>query len=202
MVTYTEHKILSQFNNIPAHIKHRMIERSLYNSRNWQRFLTWWKRNLLTYDMGGPDEGAALDEIDRTLSVAEAIDEITSKHPEWFRNQEKIIRVKQLVFIKPLIPLLITSEIRCTYRNRRLFGSYYVVTSRFKRSEPYLVIEVTNNELIKTSRLTDEEAKLAGIDSSKELRKLLHKWYGSDPIFRNWLTVKQVLCDVQEFGLP
>jgi len=193
-------RIRGQFPDLPVHIKSRMIESSLYNPRNWRRFLKWWKSNILSYDFGGPDEGAALDEIDRTLSYTEAIDEITSKHHEWFKDQEKITKVKQIVFIKSLIPSLITSEIRCTYRNRRLFGSYYVVTSRFKRSEPYLVIEVTNNELVKTSRLTDEEARLAGIDSSKELRKLLHKWYDKDPVFRNWLTVKQVLRD-QEFDL-
>ncbi len=197
MVTY-DLRIKNQFSNAPAHVKYRIIERSLYNPRNWKRFLKWWKSNVLSYGLGGPDEGAALDEIDRTLSYTEAIDEITSKHPEWFKNQEKITKVKQIVFIKSLIPSLITSEIRCTYRNRRLFGSYYVVTSRFKRIEPYLLIEVTSNELVKTSNLTDEEARLAGIDSSKELRKLLHKWYNRDPIFRNWLEVKQVLCGVEE----
>jgi len=200
MVTYDLH-IKNNFSNIPVHVKHRMIERSLYNPRNWNRFLKWWQTNILPYESGGPDEGAALDEIDRTLSYAEAIDEITSKHPEWFHNKERIAKVKQIVFIKSLIPGLITSEIRCTYRNRRLFGSYYVVTSRFKRDEPSLVIEVTNNEYVKTSSLTDKEARLAGIDSSKKLRKLLHKWYDKDPIFRNWLTVKKVLCDLEEFDL-
>ncbi len=199
MVTH-DLRIKNHFSSVPAHVKSRMIARSLYNPRNWKRFLKWWKSNVLSYELV-PDEGAALDEIDRTLSYTEAIDEITSKHPEWFKEQEKITKVKQIVFIKSLIPSLITSEIRCTYRNKRLFGSYYAVTSRFKRGEPYLLIEVTSNELVKTSDLTDEEARLAGIDSSKELRKLLHKWYNRDPIFRNWLTVKQILCDVEEFGL-
>jgi len=202
MRSYTDDlRIKKQFSDFPAHVKHKIIERSLYNPANWKRFLKWWHTNILPYESGGPDEGAALDEIDRTLSYAEAVDEITSKHPEWFKNQERINKVKQIVFIKPLVPRLISSEIKCTYRNRRLFGSYYVVTSRFKRNEPCLVIEVTNNELVKTSRLTDEETRLAGIDSSKELRKLLHKWYGKSPIFRNWLTVKQVLCNLEEFDL-
>jgi hypothetical protein len=200
MVTYDLHA-KNNFSNFPVHVKHRMIERSLYNPRNWKRFLKWWKTNLLPYDSGGPDEGAAFDEVDRTLSYTEAVDEITSKHPEWFRNKEKAAKVKQIVFIKSLLPRLISSEVRCTYRNRRFFGSYYVVTSRFKHDEPCLIIEVTNNEPVKTSKLTDEEARLAGIDSSKELEKLLHKWYGRDPVFRNWLTVKQVLCDVKEFDL-
>ncbi len=200
MVTH-DLRVKNHFSSVPAHVKSRMMERSLYNPGNWKRFLKWWKSNILSYELGGPDEGAALDEIDRTLSYTEAIDEITSKHPEWFKNQGKITKVKQIIFIKSLIPSLITSEIRCTYRNRRLFGSYYVVTSRFKRTEPYLVIEVTGNELVKTNNLTDEEARLAGIDSSKVLRKLLRKWYDKDPIFTNWLTVKQILCDMQEFEL-
>ena len=200
-MTVYDIRVKNHFGNVPAHIKHRMIERSLYNPRNWKRFLKWWQTNLLPYDAGGPDAGAALDEIDRTLSYGEAIDEITSKHPEWFRNNEKIGKVKQIVFIKSLIPGLINGEIKCTYRNRRLYGSYYVVTSRFKRGEPCLVIEVTNNELIKASRLTDKEARLAGIGSGKELRKLLRNWYDKDPVFRNWLTVKQVLCDLEKFDL-
>ncbi len=200
MVTY-DLRIKNHFGSVPTHVKSRMIERSLYNPRNWKRFLKWWKSNVLSYESGVPDEGAALDEIDRTLSYTEAIDEIISKHPEWFKDQEKITKVKQIVFIKSLIPCLIASEIRCTYRNRRLFGSYYVVTSRFERSEPYLVIEVTSNELVKANSLTDDDARLAGIDSSKELRRLLHEWYNRDPIFRNWLTIKQVLCEPDGFNL-
>jgi hypothetical protein len=59
------------------------------------------------------------------------------------------------------------------------------------------VIEVTNNELIKRNELTDEDAKLAGIGSSKELRKLLNGWYGNNNnlVFRNWLEVKQIFCE-------
>ena len=180
--------------SLPIHVKRRIIERSLYNPTNWKRFMNWWRNNIMANE-GDFDEGAALDEIDKTLSYSEAIDHITSKHPEWFRNQESIARVKQVVFIKSLIPLLITGEIRCTDRNRRLFGSYYIVTNRFKRDEPSLVIEVTHNELIKPNKLKDEDARLAGISSAKELRKLLQKWYGKNYpiIFRNWLTVKQVL---------
>lgn len=180
--------------SLPIHVKRRIIERSLYNPTNWKRFMNWWRTNIMSND-GDFDEGAALDEIDKTLSCSEAIDHITSRHPEWFRDRESIARVKQVVFIKSLIPLLITGEIRCTYRNRRLFGSYYIVTNRFKRDEPSLVIEVTHNELIKPNKLKGEDARLAGIGSAKELRKLLQKWYGKNypVIFRNWLTVKQVL---------
>lgn len=186
--------IRNQFSNVPIHVKRMMIERSLYNPVNWKRFIKWWRNNII--QTGCFDEGAALDEIDKTLSYSEAIDHIVSKHPEWFKNQERIARIKQVVFIKQLIPLLITNEIKCTYRNRRLCGSYYVITNRFKRDEPTLVIEVTDNELMKTNELTDEDAKLAGIDSVKELRKMLIKWYSSNKIiFRNWLTVKQILCE-------
>ena len=180
--------------SLPIHVKKRMIERSLYNPANWKRFMKWWRNNIMPND-GNFDEGAALDEIDKTLSYSEAIDHITSKHPEWFRNQESIARVKQVVFIKSLIPLLITGENRCTYRNRRLFDSYYIVTNRFKLYEPSLLIEVTHNELIKPNKLKDEDARLAGIGSAKELRRLMKHWYGKNYpiIFRNWLTVKQVL---------
>jgi len=183
----------NQFSHLSIHVKRRMIERSLYNPANWRRFMKWWHNNIvIEKDL----EGAALDEIDKTLSYAEAIDHITSRHPEWFKDQERIARIKQIVFIKPLIPLLITSAIKCTYRNRRLYGSYYIITNRFKRDEPSLVIEVTDNELMRTNELTDEDAKLAGIDSVKELRKMLIKWYSSNKIiFRNWLTVKQILCE-------
>ncbi len=187
----------NQFSNAPMHVKRRMIERSLYNPANWRRFMKWWHNNIvLEKDL----EGTALDEIDKTLSHSEAIDHITSRHPEWFKDQERIARIKQVVFIKPLIPLLITSEIRCTYRNRRLYGSYYVITNRFKRDEPSLVIEVTDSELIRTDELTEGDAKLAGIDSVKELRKMLIKWYHNNKlIFRNWLTVKQILCEPMNY---
>lgn len=186
------HAIAGNQSSLPIHLKRRMIERSLYNPTNWKRFMKWWHDNIMSNE-GNFDEGAALDEIDKTLSYSEAIDHTTSKHPEWFRNQESVARVKQVVFIKSLIPLLITGEIRCTYRNRRLFGSYYIVTNRFKRDEPSLVIEVTDNELIKPNKLKDEDARLAGVGSAKELRRLLKNWYGNNQIiFRNWLTVKQV----------
>jgi len=194
--------IRNQFSDVPMHVKRRMIERSLYNPANWKRFTKWWHNNII--QTGRFDEGAALDEIDRTLSYSEAIDHIISKHPEWFKNQERIVRVKQLVFVKALIPSLIENSIRCTYRNRRLYGSYYVITNRFKHVEPLLVIEVTSNELIKRNELTDEDAKLAGIGSSKELRKLLNGWYGNNNnslVFRNWLEVKQIFCEPTSYGV-
>lgn len=162
--------------------------------------MEWWRNNIMP-ETAGFDAGAALDEIDRTLSYGEAIDHITTKHPEWFKNNERIERVKQIVFVKSLVPLLITGEIRCTYRNRRLYGSYYVVTSRFKRDEPSLVIEITGNEIVKVSGLTDKDAKMAGIASVKELRGMLRRWYNTTAIFRNWLTVKQVLPDAREINL-
>lgn len=185
--------IQTQFSNVPIHVKRRMIKRSLYNPSNWKRFLKWWHANILQRE--GFDEGAALDEIDRTLSYSEAIDDITSKHPEWFKDPEKIARVKQIVFVKQLIPSLINGAIKCTYRNRKLEGMYYVVTNRFRRDEPSLVIEITHNEIVKPKELTDSDARLAGVDSAKELKRLLRRWYGPNQvIFRNWLTVKPVLC--------
>ncbi|MEM2760774.1 MAG: hypothetical protein QXU32_09370 [Nitrososphaerales archaeon] len=174
---------------LPVHVKKRMIERSLYNPANWRRFMKWWHSNVLT----NLDEGAALDEVDKTLTYSEAIDHITSKHPEWFANKHRIVMAKQIVFLKNLIPLLITGEIRCTYRNRRLYGTYYVITNRFKR-EPSLVIEVISHELVNVDELTDGDTRLAGIASATELINLLKKWYGGNKmIFRNWLSVKQIL---------
>lgn len=179
--------------DLPLYVKKRIIDNSLYNPANWKRFMKWWHKNIVQYDANF-DTYAALDEVDKTLSCSEAIDHITAKHPEWFRNNEKKEMVKQLVFVKQLIPLLITGEIKCTYRNRRFFGSYYIITNRFKRSEPYLVIEITNNELVKLKELDDKDARLAGIDSAKELKKLLKVWYGDHQIiFRNWLTVTRIL---------
>lgn len=182
--------IRNQFMNFPAQVKRRLLNESLYNATNWRRLLHWLDNNLLD----GLDKGIILDEIDKTLSYQEAKDHIASRHPEWFKCREKVAKAKQIVFVSKLIPFLLAGEARCTYRNRRLYGIYYVVTSRFVRHEPSLVIEVTKNELVDMNKLTCKDARLAGVESAEELRSLLRRWYGHNSvIFRNWLIVTQVL---------
>lgn len=183
--------IRSQFPNVSKDLKTGMIKRSLYNPVNWSRFMKWWQSHIVRIE--GFDETGALDEVDRTMSYSEAVNHITSLHPEWFRANDPKDKVKQIVFVKRLIPLLISGSVKCTYRNRRLFGNYYVVTDRFRRKEGLLVVEVTGNELVRINKLKDADARLAGIDSAVELKKLLKKWYTAhEVLFRNWLKVKQV----------
>ena len=82
---------------------------------------------------------------------------------------------------------------KVTYRKSPKVGLYYVIDNRFKQKpESYnLSIEFYRIDRINPYELTDDEARLAGIETADEIRSLFEKWYGK-PIpgmFRNWFRV-------------
>jgi len=87
-------------------------------------------------------------EIDPCLSFNENVSLLLTRFPEAFRVDAVDAyynRVKQIVFIAPLIEKILRGEIQCTYRTTPKHGYYYVIHSRFVKAhlkEPRCVIEV------------------------------------------------------------
>ena len=137
-------------------------------------------------------------EIDPTLSFNENVSLLLAKFPEAFRVEAVDAyynRVKQIVFIAPLIEKILRGEIQCTYRTTPKHGYYYVIHSRFVKAhlkEPQCVIEVYKTEQIDPYKLSEEDAQLAGLTRS-EILSWFHQWYGKNlPLmWRNWFNVRK-----------
>ncbi len=83
-----------------------------------------------------------------------------------------------------------------TYRKTRMNGYYYISTNRFRKKEVDApIIQVYRTESVEPGGLTDEDAKLAGVESTAELRSLLTKWYGepTPKLYRNWFRLLRTL---------
>lgn len=85
-------------------------------------------------------------------------------------------------------------KVRMIYRTRPKLGLYYVAESRFKKDVKAL-IEFHKSEVVRMDKLTDDDARHAGVRSAKELRSLFLKWYGRipDKVHRNWFRLVKVL---------
>src|SRR3972149_1009639 len=98
-------------------------------------------------------------------------------------------RTKRIVFTETLIQQILQGKAEVTYRKFRLNGLYHLASTRFKsKDENAPVIYVYKNEEIDPYRLIDADAKLAGVESAEEIRRLFEAWYG-EPIpslYRNW----------------
>lgn len=70
---------------------------------------------------------------------------------------------------------------------------YYVVNNGFrqKSDSARLLIKFYRTDRVDPYDLSDDEARLAGIDSATKIRVLFEKWYGSaiPGLFRNWFRV-------------
>lgn len=160
-----------------------------------KRFMRWVERNisdpkyLEIYDWDS--------EFGDDLTFNEAINMALHKYPTiWKENviQNHYQKIKQIVFIKPLIEKILNNEVQVTYRKTLKIGYYYVIDNRFKPKEPKIFLEFYKCEQVDPYKLTDEDAKLAGIDTADEIRNLFRKWYG-EPIpmlFRNWFKVVEI----------
>lgn len=96
---------------------------------------------------------------------------------------------KRVIFTKPLVEKILTGAANVTYRRSRMNGYYYISTNRFRqRTEDTPIIHVYRTEQVEPSSLTDEDAKLAGVNSTAELQRLFRKWYGDSlpKLYRNW----------------
>ena len=164
----------------------------LEDDENWGNFKRWIKDNLSEPDVFDKIDWDVL--VDRSLSFEEAVDEIRSLLPSiWVTTEDSGMRIKKIVFIKPLIEKIKLSEVQVTYRNKPKTGVYYVVSNRFRGEKPEIFIEFYKNEVVDVDKLSDKEAQLAGVDTAEDLRRLLRKWYGKDArIYRNWFRVKHV----------
>lgn len=91
--------------------------------------------------------------------------------------------MKRIFFIRPLVERLRSKDPpKATYRTTRKKGTYYVATgSWFKAKHEGIIIEIKGSKAVDPRRLTDEDARLAGIESVKKLLALFKKWYGKVP---------------------
>ncbi|MGI0084539.1 MAG: hypothetical protein ACREBQ_05605, partial [Nitrososphaerales archaeon] len=89
----------------------------------------------------------------------------------------------------------IDGKVLVTYRKSPTIGTYYVIENRFKQKadSSKLLIEFYRTDRIDPSKLTDEEAQLAGIDTADQIRALFEKWYGAPipQLYQNWFKVKE-----------
>jgi hypothetical protein len=108
------------------------------------------------------------------------------------------IKPKRIYFVKPLINKLASDNPpKCTYRTQRKTGVYKVYSGTWRvgtsQKDEGILIKFFASEQINVSKLTDEDALLAGVDSAEQLRKLFKKWYGKLPtvMWRNWFIILQ-----------
>lgn len=154
---------------------------------NWERFLKWVKANLKDSSVFDRIDWSA--EVDRSLTLDEAIGDVRSRFADIWKDKGGKNKVKQIVFIEPLIDKIIAGEVTVTYRGSPKSGYYYVVDNRFKKTkERMVIIELYKSELVDPKRLSDKDALAAGIETSSSLLKLLQKWYGNPlpKIYRNY----------------
>lgn len=150
----------------------------------------WIRENIL-----GPeylDQVDLLSEIDSSLTPSENIALLQKRFPTLWRSEE-VERPKQLILVSRLIDKVLSQDKACTYRPKRLAGTYYLVPTRFNgRDRARALIEVFHvEEIQRPEEITDEEARWAGVSGRKDLFELFQKWYGTTSAikFRNWFRV-------------
>ena len=104
--------------------------------------------------------------------------------------------MKRIFFMKSLVERLRSDDPpRVSYRKTRKLGCYKVFSGgRFHPKDEGIILEFYNCEEVDPRKLTDEEARLAGIETAEELLKLFKKWYREIPakMFRNWFRIVKV----------
>ncbi|MGI0078402.1 MAG: hypothetical protein ACRECH_02150 [Nitrososphaerales archaeon] len=170
--------------------------RGLANPITRKKFREWMKRNCVN-----EEQIANLDldaEFGQDLSYNEAVEVALHKFPSLWRPeylQQYENRIKQIIFIRDLIGKIIDGKVQVTYRKSPKIGTYYVIENRFKQKadSSKLLIEFYRTDRIDPSKLTDEEAQLAGIDTADQIRALFEKWYGAPipQLYQNWFKVKE-----------
>ena len=100
---------------------------------------------------------------------------------------------KQIIFVKDLVEKISNGQVQVTYRKTPKIGLYYVIDNRFKQKSESakLLIEFYRTDRINPYDLTDQEARLAGVETAGEIRSMFEKWYGKPipEMFRNWFRV-------------
>lgn len=160
-----------------------------------RRFEKWVKANI-----ADPDQYDKIDwatEIGNDLTCSEMIEMALYKFPVLWKREalpEHTRRIKRIIFIKSLMDKIQQGEIQATYRKTPKFGVYYVVDNRFRTKDgKWPIIEFYKTEKVNPYELTNDQAKLAGINKATEIIELFEKWYGkpTPELFRNWFVVKE-----------
>ena len=159
-----------------------------------EKFKAWIRDNSLSVE--NLDFIDVEAEFGSDLSFDEAVQLAIQKFPGLWKSDlsnSKDSKPKQIIFVKDLIEKISNGKVKVTYRKSPKIGLYYVIDNRFKQKpESYnLSIEFYRIDRINPYELTDDEARLAGIETADEIRSLFEKWYGK-PIplmFRNWFRV-------------
>jgi hypothetical protein len=159
-----------------------------------EKFRGWLRENSLS-----PDNLDLIDveaEVGTDLTFDEAIQLVIQKFPGLWKIDPESTRnskPKQIIFVKELIEKIANGKVQVTYRKSPKVGMYYVIENRFrqKSDSARLLIEFYQTDKVNAYDLTDDEARLAGIDTAGEIRSLFEKWYGSPipSLFRNWFRV-------------
>jgi|SRR5579872_3919035 len=102
---------------------------------------------------------------------------------------------RQIIFVKDLVDKIADGKIQVTCRKSPKVGTYYVMDNRFRKKSDSakLLIEFYRTDRVNPYKLTDDEARLAGIQTADEIRSLFQKWYGSPipGLYRNWFRVHE-----------
>jgi hypothetical protein len=142
-------------------------------------------------------------EFGKDLSFSEAVETAIHKFPTLWKSeavQDYEARPKQIIFIKRLAERIAEGQIQVTYRKSPKIGTYYIIENRFKQKpeSSRMLIEFYRTDKVDPYKLTDEEARLAGVESADEIRALFEKWYGLPipTLYRNWFRMKETLSPV------
>jgi hypothetical protein len=144
-----------------------------------------------------------LDELDveaefgEDLTYNEAVDLALQKFPTFWKTESALRsenKPKQIIFVKELVEKISDGRISVTYRKSPKVGMYYVMENRFrqKTDSARLLIEFYRTDRVNPYDLTDEEARLAGVEGATQIRTLFEKWYGNPipTLYRNWFRVR------------
>jgi hypothetical protein len=172
------------------------MSKRISDPKTMEKFRDWLRENSLS-----PDNLDLIDldaEFGTDLTFDEAVQMAVRKFPGIWKDAASSYRdskPKQIIFVRELVEKISDGSVQVTYRKSAKNGMYYVIDNRFKQNSDSakLLIEFYRTDRVNAYDLTDDEARLAGIESAHEIRTLFEKWYGSPipKLYRNWFRVLQ-----------
>jgi len=169
------------------------MSKRISDPKTKDKFVQWLRENSLS------PENLDLIDIEAEFGTDLTFDEAVQLALQRFPGIWKVLpstrdsKPKQIIFVKDLVEKIADGKIQVTYRKSPKVGTYYVMANRFrqKADSAKLLIEFYRTDRVNAYELTDDEARLAGIESASEIRSLFEKWYGSPipGLYRNWFRV-------------
>jgi hypothetical protein len=170
------------------------MSKRMSDPKTREKFRDWMRENSLS-----PENLDLIDteaEFGDDLTLDEAVQLAIQKFPGIWKVDPNLYRdskPKQIIFVKELVEKISEGRIQVTYRKSPKIGMYYVIDNRFRQKpdSSKLLIEFYRTDHVNPYELTDDEARLAGIESADEIRSLFEKWYGAPipGLYRNWFRV-------------